>query len=80
MKKMIKEFKGEDKKIQQQKSIVNFIEVIKMISEKSKKIKKPFSDVVDDYLKKVVDKLETREKIRILWSKRLPALGIKQRL
>ena len=47
---------------------------------KSKKIKKPFSDVVDDYLKKVVDKLETREKIRILWSKRLPALGIKQRL
>lgn len=47
---------------------------------KAKKSKKPFADVVDDYLKKVVDKLETRNKIRILWSKRLPALGIKQRL
>ena len=47
---------------------------------KAKKSKKPFSDVVDDYLKKVVDKLETRKKIRILWNKRLPALGIKQRL
>ena len=47
---------------------------------KAKKSKKPFSDVVDDYLKKVVKKLETRKKIRILWNKRLPALGIKQRL
>lgn len=47
---------------------------------KAKKAKKPFSDVVDDYLKKTGESLEVREKIRILWNKRLPALGINQRL
>jgi len=47
---------------------------------KAKKSKKPFSDVVDDYLKKTGESLEVREKIRILWNKRLPSLGINQRL
>ena len=47
---------------------------------KAKKVKKPFSDVVDDYLKKTGESLEVREKIRILWNKRLPSLGINQRL
>jgi hypothetical protein len=47
---------------------------------KAKKAKKPFSDVVDDYLKKTGESLEVREKIRILWNKRLPSLGINQRL
>lgn len=47
---------------------------------KAKKSKKPFSDVVDDYLKKALNSLENREKVRILWNKRLPTLGIKQRL
>lgn len=47
---------------------------------KAKKSKKPFSDVVDDYLKKTGESLEVREKIRKLWNKRLPALGINQRL
>lgn len=47
---------------------------------KAKKSRKPFSDVVDDYLKKALNSLENREKVRILWNKRLPTLGIKQRL
>lgn len=47
---------------------------------KAKKSRTPFSDVVDDYLDKVNVGLENRKKIRILWNKRLPKLGIKQRL
>ncbi len=47
---------------------------------KAKKSKTPFTDVVDDYLNKSKVSLENRKKIRILWNKRLPKLGIKQRL
>jgi hypothetical protein len=47
---------------------------------KAKKSKTPFTDVVDDYLNKSKVSLESRKKIRILWNKRLPKLGIKQRL
>lgn len=47
---------------------------------KAKKSKKPFSDVVDDYLNKAMISLDNKEKVRILWNKRLPALGINQRL
>ena len=47
---------------------------------KAKKSKTPFVDVVDDYFKKA--KVTDKEKpvIKALWNKRLPALGIKQRL
>ena len=47
---------------------------------KAKKSKTPFKDVVEDYFNKAGVKLENRKKIRILWNKRLPKLGIKQRL
>ncbi len=47
---------------------------------KAKKSKQPFKDVVNDYLNKALTSLENKEKIRILWNKRLPKLGIKQRL
>ena len=47
---------------------------------KAKKSKTPFKDVVEDYFNKAGVELENREKIRILWNKRLPKLGIKQRL
>tara|TARA_R110000851_G_scaffold190919_1_gene341608 strand:- start:1980 stop:3725 length:1746 start_codon:yes stop_codon:yes gene_type:complete len=47
---------------------------------KAKKSKTPFTDVVEDYFEKAQVKLENRKKIRILWNKRLPKLGIKQRL
>lgn len=47
---------------------------------KAKKSRKPFADIVNAYLDKVNLPLESREKILNLWRKRLPALGIKQRL
>ena len=47
---------------------------------KAKKLKKPFKDVVNDYLNKAMISLDNKEKVRILWNKRLPKLGIKQRL
>ena len=47
---------------------------------KAKKSKTPFVDVVDDYFKKAKVTPEERPKIKALWNKRLPALGIKQRL
>ena len=47
---------------------------------KAKKSKTPFTDVVEDYFEKAGVELENRKKIRILWNKRLPKLGIKQRL
>ena len=47
---------------------------------KAKKSKTPFADVVDDYFKKAKVTPEERPKIKDLWNKRLPALGIKQRL
>jgi len=47
---------------------------------KAKKSKTPFTDVVEDYFNKAEVELENRKKIRILWNKRLPKLGIKQRL
>ena len=47
---------------------------------KAKKSKIPFKNVVEDYFNKAGVKLENRKKIRILWNKRLPKLGIKQRL
>ena len=47
---------------------------------KAKKSKKPFADVVDDYLNKAMISLDNKEKVLTLWRKRLPALGIKQRL
>ena len=47
---------------------------------KAKKSKTPFVDVVDDYFEKakVIDK--EKPVIKALWNKRLPVLGIKQRL
>ena len=47
---------------------------------KAKKSKTPFVDVVDDYFEKAKVTPEERPKIKALWNKRLPALGIKQRL
>ena len=47
---------------------------------KAKKSKTPFSKVVDDYFDKAKVTPEERPKIKALWNKRLPALGIKQRL
>ena len=47
---------------------------------KAKKSKTPFVDVVDDYFKKAKVTPEERPKIKALWNKRLPALGINQRL
>ena len=47
---------------------------------KAKKSKTPFVDVVDDYFEKAEVTPEERPKIKDLWNKRLPALGIKQRL
>jgi hypothetical protein len=47
---------------------------------KAKKSRTPFADVVEDYFEKAGVELENRKKIRILWNKRLPKLGIKQRL
>jgi len=47
---------------------------------KAKKSKTPFVDVVDDYFNKAKVTPEERPKIKDLWNKRLPALGIKQRL
>jgi len=47
---------------------------------KAKKSKTPFVDVVDDYFEKAKVTPEERPKIKDLWNKRLPALGIKQRL
>ena len=47
---------------------------------KAKKSKQPFAKVVDDYLNKAMISLDNKEKVLILWRKRLPALGIKQRL
>ena len=47
---------------------------------KAKKSKTPFADVVDDYFDKAKVTPEERPKIKALWNKRLPALGIKQRL
>ena len=47
---------------------------------KAKKSRTPFTDVVEDYFEKAGVELENRKKIRILWNKRLPKLGIKQRL
>ena len=47
---------------------------------KAKKSKTPFVDVVDNYFDKVKVTPEERPKIKDLWNKRLPALGIKQRL
>ena len=47
---------------------------------KAKKSKTPFVDVVDDYFTKAKVTPEERPKIKDLWNKRLPALGIKQRL
>lgn len=47
---------------------------------KAKKSKKPFADVVNDYLNKAMISLDNKEKVLKLWRKRLPALGIKQRL
>jgi hypothetical protein len=47
---------------------------------KAKKSKTPFSKVVDDYFDKAKVTPEERPKIKALWNKRIPALGIKQRL
>ena len=47
---------------------------------KAKKSKTPFVDVVDDYFERAKVTPEERPKIKALWNKRLPALGIKQRL
>ena len=47
---------------------------------KAKKSKTPFADVVDDYFNKAKVTPEERPKIKALWNKRIPALGIKQRL
>ena len=47
---------------------------------KAKKSKTPFNKVVDDYFDKAKVTPEERPKIKALWNKRLPALGIKQRL
>ena len=47
---------------------------------KAKKSKTPFTDVVDDYFDKAKVTPEERPKIKALWNKRKPALGIKQRL
>ena len=47
---------------------------------KAKKSKTPFVDVVDDYFEKAKVTPEERPKIKALWNKRIPALGIKQRL
>jgi len=47
---------------------------------KAKKSKTPFADVVDDYFDKAKVTPEERPKIKALWNKRIPALGIKQRL
>ena len=47
---------------------------------KAKKSKKPFADVVNDYLNKAMISLDNKEKVLKLWRSRLPALGIKQRL
>ena len=47
---------------------------------KAKKSKQPFAKVVDDYLNKAMISLDNKEKVLNLWRKRLPALGIKQRL
>lgn len=47
---------------------------------KAKKSKQPFAKVVNDYLDKAMISLDNKEKVLILWRKRLPALGIKQRL
>ena len=47
---------------------------------KAKKSKTPFSKVVDDYFDKAEVTPEERPKIKALWNKRIPALGIKQRL
>ena len=47
---------------------------------KAKKSKTPFSKVVDDYFDKAKVTPEERPKLKALWNKRIPALGIKQRL
>jgi len=47
---------------------------------KAKKSKQPFADVVNDYLNKAMISLDNKEKVLTLWRKRLPALGIKQKL
>lgn len=47
---------------------------------KAKKSKTPFKDVVDDYFEKAKVTAKERPVIKALWNKRLPALGIKQRL
>ena len=47
---------------------------------KAKKSKTPFVDVVDDYFNKAKVTREERPIIKALWNRRLPALGIKQRL
>jgi len=47
---------------------------------KAKKSKTPFVDVVDDYFEKAKVTDKERPAIKALWNKRLPALGIKQRL
>ena len=47
---------------------------------KAKKSKKPFADVVNDYLDKAMISLDNKEKVLNLWRKRLPALGIRQEL
>ena len=47
---------------------------------KAKKSKTPFSDVVDDYLQKVIEDPEVQNKVKEVWNKRLPALGIKYKL
>lgn len=47
---------------------------------KAKKSRTPFPDVVDNYFDKVELSPQERIKVKELWNKRLPALGIKQRL
>ena len=47
---------------------------------KAKKSKTPFNKVVDDYFDKAKVTPEERPKLKALWNKRIPALGIKQRL
>ena len=47
---------------------------------KAKKSRTPFPDVVNNYFDKVELSPQERIKVKELWNKRLPALGIKQRL